>query len=90
MLAVSNTYYASYYLGNVKFLACMTAATYALEIFVIILIPKFSRQHGYKRLFTTDLIMADSGLKLSLRIIDELVPALLMIIGRNYHGLLHS
>lgn len=62
VLAVSNTYYASYYLGNVKFLAYMTVATYALEIFVIMLISKFSRQLGYKRLFTAGLITAGTGL----------------------------
>ena len=55
-LAVSNTYYAAYCLGDMKFLAYMTAATYALEMFVILLVPIFTQ------LFACALLTAGAGL----------------------------
>lgn len=61
VLVVSNTYYAIYYLGDVKFLSYMTIATYALEIFVVLLVPKFSKKFGYKILFAVGLLTSGSG-----------------------------
>ena len=55
-LAVSNTYYAAYCLGDMKFLAYMTAATYALEMFVILLVPIFTQK------FACALLTAGAGL----------------------------
>lgn len=61
-LAVSNTYYAAYCLGDMKFLAYMTAATYALEMFVILLVPIFTQKFGQKILFACALLTAGAGL----------------------------
>lgn len=61
-LAVSNTYYTTYYLGDVKYLVYVTVATYSLEMFVVFLLPWFSKKIGKKGLFSMGLFVAGIGL----------------------------
>lgn len=60
-LAISNTYYVAYYLGDVKYLAYVTLATYSLEMFVVLLVPVCLRKLQTKTLFSLSLIIAGIG-----------------------------
>lgn len=60
-LAISNTYYVSFYLGDVKYLAYVTLATYSLEMFVVLLVPICLRKWQTKKLFSWSLIIAGIG-----------------------------
>lgn len=62
VLAVSNTYYATYYLGNVKYLAFITVATYSLEMFVVLFIASAAKCFDSRKLFITGLLVAAIGL----------------------------
>lgn len=62
VLTVSNTYYATYYLGNIKYLAYITIATYSLEMFVILLLPYITQKYEKKLIFSSGLFLAGTGL----------------------------
>lgn len=62
MLAVSNTYYTIYYLGDVKYLVYITIATYALEILVVLFVSIFTRKWGIKKVFIIGLLISGIGL----------------------------
>lgn len=62
MLAVSNTYFAMYYLGSVKYLVYVTFATYSLEMFVVLLISEFTKKWGTRNVFAIGLIISGIGL----------------------------
>ena len=62
MLAVSNTYFAMYYLGSVKYLVYVTFATYSLELFVVLLISEFTKKWGTRNVFAIGLIISGIGL----------------------------
>lgn len=61
-LAVSNTYFAIYYYGDIKVLTFITVATYSLELFMILCLPYFARKAGEKKLFGMGLLGAGIGI----------------------------
>lgn len=61
-LVIANTYYTTYYLGDVKYLTYVTIATYSLEMFVILLIPVLTKKIETRIIFSSGLVMAGMGL----------------------------